>query len=97
MENNNIYIDIFDRYLDAMSDIFKKKNKDYGNSFFDSCDEEGVVAARVRLSDKWNRFKYLSKGNEQMVNDESIQDTLMDMANYCIMTAVWLELNKNKQ
>lgn len=96
MENNNIYQNIFDHYLDIMSDTFRKKNNDYGNSFFDSCTEEGIVAARVRLSDKWNRFKTLSKGTENQVKDESIADTLLDMANYCIMTLTWLNSTVKK-
>ena len=47
--------------------------------------------ARIRLGDKYLRFKTLSKGNTAMVKDESIKDTLLDMANYAIMTVLELE------
>jgi hypothetical protein len=81
--------------MDFLHDLYARKNKDYGNSFDKSLDEHGVIASVVRLEDKFNRFKKLTK-SEQLVNDESIADTLLDMANYAIMTAMWLE-NQNKQ
>lgn len=78
----------------TMAETFAKKNHDYGNSFEQSLDEEGLAAARIRMGDKWNRFKNLSKGVDSQVNDESLIDTLLDLANYSIMTVMWL--NKQK-
>ena len=85
----------FEEITKTMLDTFKKKNHDYGNSFEQSLDEEGLAAARIRMGDKWNRFKQLSKGDIAQVNDESITDTLLDMANYAIMTKIWLDKNGN--
>lgn len=65
------------------------KNKDYGNSFDKSCEEFGLTSAAIRLSDKLNRVKNLIKANPE-VNAETIEDTLLDMANYCIMSVMWL-------
>ncbi len=73
-----------------MFQTYLKKNADYGNSFDKSLDENGLVAAKVRLEDKFNRFGNLIK-NEQQVNDESVEDTLLDMANYAIMTVMWMQ------
>ena len=84
-------IDRFKSIINQMFDTFKRKNHDYGNSFEQSLDEEGLAAARIRLGDKWNRFKTLSKSKDIKVNDESLKDTLLDTANYCIMTAMWLD------
>ena len=70
------------------------KNIAYGNSFGKSFKEFGIISAVVRLEDKWNRIKSLAKGAENKVEDESIKDTLLDMANYCIMTLIELEDNK---
>ena len=78
----------------TMAETFAKKNHDYGNRFEQSLDEEGLAAARIRMGDKWNRFKNLSKGVDSQVNDESLIDTLLDLANYSIMTVMWL--NKQK-
>lgn len=83
--------DRFAEITKKMLETFKKKNHDYGNSFEESLNEEGVAAARIRMGDKWNRFKTLSKGANIKVNDESISDTLLDLANYCIMTKIWLD------
>ena len=72
--------------LNVLHDIYKAKNADYGNSFHETFKEEGLAMARIRLSDKLNRFKSLSKSGDQKVDNESIIDTLYDLANYAIMT-----------
>lgn len=83
--------DRFKDIIDSMLDLYKKKNSDYGNSFEQSLDEEGLSASRIRLGDKWNRFKELSKNKTAQVNNESVRDTLIDMANYAILTVIWLD------
>lgn len=88
-------IDRFRNITKTMLDTFSKKNHDYGNSFEQSLDEEGLAASRIRMGDKWNRFKNLSKGKTVQVNDESIRDTLLDLAAYSIMTMIWLDKNGN--
>lgn len=75
-----------------MKAIFARKNKDYGNSFDKSLDEDGLLVSKIRLGDKYNRFGQLIK-HEALVKDESIRDTLIDMANYAIMTVMWLDNN----
>ena len=77
---------------DRMNKLYEKKNHDYGNVFHTSFLEEGMAMPRIRLSDKLNRFKTLSHDPvAQMVSDESIIDTLIDLANYAIMTIMELE------
>ncbi len=75
-----------------MTKIYAAKNHDYGNSFEESLDEFGLAASVVRLGDKMNRIKSLIK-KEARVKEESIKDTLLDMASYSVMTLMWL----NKQ
>ena len=87
--------DKFEAITKKMHSIFRKKNHDYGNSFEQSLNEEGLAASRIRMGDKWNRFKQLSKGAKAQVNDESLRDTLIDMANYAIMTVMWLDKQQN--
>lgn len=74
------------------------KNKDYGNSFGRSVVKYGLVAALTRISDKFNRVEnlILSRG-ERHVKDESLTDTLGDMAAYCIMTIIELENESKNQ
>ncbi len=68
---------------------FLMKNADYGNSFEESLNEFGEVAGIVRISDKYRRLVNLTKNENKVL--ESKADTLKDMANYCLMLAVWLE------
>lgn len=77
-----------------MAKTYAAKNHDYGNSFEESLDEFGLVASVVRLGDKMNRIKSLIK-KEAQVKDESIKDTLLDMANYAIMTVMWINKKQN--
>ena len=83
----------FNSLLDQIKDTHEKKNHDYGNSFAKSMDEFGMPAAAIRLSDKLNRFKALIN-SEAKVKDESIEDTLLDMASYAIMTVEYLKKKK---
>ena len=76
---------------DALHSLYVRKNHDYGDSFHISFEEEGLAMPRIRLGDKYNRFKTLSRTSQQHVNDESIIDTLIDLANYAIMTVLELE------
>ena len=77
----------------SMAKTYENKNHDYGDSFKDSLDEFGIIAAVTRMSDKMNRIKSLVK-KEAKVKDESIKDTLLDLATYCIMTVMWLNDGK---
>lgn len=80
---------------DELLSIFEKKNADYGNSFEESLEKHGLIAAIVRMEDKMGRVNSLTKkGAEQKVSDESLVDTLKDLSNYALMTAVWLEEEK---
>lgn len=75
--------------------LYARKNHDYGNSFHQTFVEEGMAMARIRLGDKFNRFKTLSRSGDQKVADESIRDTLIDLANYAIMTVLEMEEAEN--
>ena len=67
------------------------KNKNYGNSVEISLDKYGIIAALTRISDKFNRAETLILNNKNGTQDESLIDTLIDMANYCVMTAVYIK------
>lgn len=70
------------------------KNKDYGNSFGEIFQELGIITAVARIGDKYNRIKTLVKNGKANIKTESIKDTLLDMANYCIMSVLELEEQK---
>lgn len=91
------------RLCDELNDLYARKNHDYGDSFHKMFMEEGLAMSRIRLGDKFSRFKTLSRLNpgdsKQEVIDESIRDTLVDLANYALMTVMELdelEANRNE-
>lgn len=74
-------------------ELFTEKNKRYESSFFKQCAEDGDLSSvTVRLSDKVNRFKSLVKNPDLDPLDESIRDTLVDLANYATMSLAYLDL-----
>ena len=85
---------IFKSITERMLETYKKKNADYGNSFDKSMNEFGLMSAVVRMSDKMERLKSLVK-KDAKVKDESVEDTLLDLANYCIMTVMHLKINED--
>lgn len=81
-----------DAILNEIRQLYNRKNTDYGDSFDKTLDEFGFVASATRMSDKFNRFKSLIK-NPAQVQDEKIEDTLIDLASYAIMTIKWMRQN----
>jgi hypothetical protein len=79
--------------IEEIHNTFKIKNADYGNSFGEQYEEYGLLSAVIRLDDKMRRLKQLLKQDAQ-VKDESIRDTVLDLANYAIMTVMELDNNK---
>ncbi len=76
---------------DRLNKTYYEKNKDYGDSFGQSFEEFGLISAVVRMGDKYSRIKNLAYNQEIAVEDEAIKDTLLDLANYCIMTVMEIE------
>lgn len=90
----------YDKMKDLTNEILKiyvKKNADYGDSFSKSFEEFGLIAPVVRMNDKMERIKQLSKGEDIKVKDESLHDTLIDIANYALMTVVEMDLEKEEK
>lgn len=82
----------FKQELDKMFELYKAKNFDYDNSFEKSCNEFGLISPIIRLSDKLNRIKSLyNKDYISQVTSEKLEDTLIDLANYSIMTLLWIK------
>lgn len=90
-------VEHFEQITKEMSSMYAKKNADYGDSFSKSLDKYGIIAALTRISDKFNRLESLIVNKSNQVEDERLEDTLMDMASYCIMTKMWVDdISSNK-
>ena len=83
-------VDIHKKICEELNALYARKNADYGDSFGKSFAEYGLTMACIRLEDKLNRIKALTRKTAQ-VSDESIDDTLRDLANYAIMTLVEMQ------
>lgn len=80
----------------ALENMYNKKNEDYGNSFEKSLDKRGLVVAIMRMEEKLERADKLNETGKTLVEDESLVDSIMDLANYAIMTAMWVEKTGGK-
>ncbi|MGI9555466.1 MAG: nucleotide modification associated domain-containing protein [Cyanophyceae cyanobacterium] len=75
-------------------ELFKKKNEDYGDAFATF----GPVGVIVRMGDKINRLTSVSKNGVNLVDNESLRDTLIDLHNYSAMAIMLLdEDNKSEK
>lgn len=84
------------KIIEEIHDMFVRKNADYGNSFEKSLDEWGLIVSAMRVQEKLDRIKTSLK-QELKVKDESVEDSFLDIANYAIMTVMWLRKEKEKK
>lgn len=89
----------YENTLTELANTFFLKNERYGNSFTDTMEDYGLVSSIVRITDKFNRMTTLFKNRELDCDDEPLKDTMLDMANYLIMTVAYIkeEDKKNNQ
>lgn len=86
--------DRFKKITDEMFDTFKAKSHDYGLSFSNLFKECGMTYAYGHLAEKLERVKSLMK-DEAKVKGEGMKDSLLDLANYAILTI--MELDKTRK
>ncbi len=89
--NMDQQVQLHKKICNELTALFERKNHDYGDSFRQTFAEEGWPMVRIRLSDKLHRFKALTRGDSQQVQDESLRDTLMDLANYAILAMMEMD------
>ena len=67
-------------------DLFAKKNADYGDAFA----KYGVIGVLMRIEDKIQRSMSITKNGVNLVHNEGIRDTLIDLHNYAAMALMLL-------
>ena len=72
-------------------ELFVKKNRDYGDSFA----TYGPIGVIVRMGDKISRLTSLTKSKIQLVDNESVRDTLIDLHNYAAMAVMLMDEEEN--
>jgi hypothetical protein len=82
-------VEQFKQIAEEITALYEKKDMVYGNSFGQTYEKLGIISAVTRISDKYNRLCNMTT-SPTPINDcgESLEDTLKDMAAYCIMTIV---------
>ena len=82
-------VDRFKKIAEEITSLYEVKDRCYGNSFGQTYEKLGIISAVTRISDKYNRLCNMAT-SPTPINDcgESIEDTLKDMAAYCIMTII---------
>lgn len=68
-------------------ELFKRKNQDYGDAFA----KFGIIGILMRIEDKIQRAISINKNKVELVNDETVKDTLLDLHNYAAMGLMLLE------
>ena len=68
-------------------ELFTKKNADYGDAFA----KYGLIGVLMRIEDKIQRSMSITKNGVNLVNDEGIRDTLLDLHNYAAMALMLLD------
>ena len=86
--------EIYGSLLDKLFTTYKAKDADYGSAFAEMFDELGIDYAYGKLREKMNRIKVLRR-QPNIVENEGLEDALLDMAGYAILTL--LELKKRKK
>lgn len=78
---------IYQYILNNLEETYKAKNNDYGNSFADTYEKFGCVSFLVRITDEYNKLLTLCDSNIPEQRVKKIDDTILDLANYCLL---WL-------
>ena len=68
-------------------ELFTKKNIDYGDAFA----KYGFIGLLIRIEDKIQRSLSITNNGINLINDESIRDTLIDLHNYAAMAIMLLD------
>lgn len=70
--------------------MYKRKNTDYGDSAYNTLKLCGETSGYTRITDKWMRLTTLMLNNKSEVDNESIEDTMMDLMNYSGIILSWV-------
>jgi len=81
--------------LNYIENLYVTKNNAYGNSFSRLYEEVGILSAATSIGHKYHRFINLAKNGEENFGYEGLRDTLVDMANYCLLAV--MELDKQEK
>jgi hypothetical protein len=89
-QNMDLQVDRVDQMKKVQKealDLFTRKNIDYGDAFA----KYGVIGVLMRIEDKLQRSLSITKNGVNLIKDEGIRDTLIDLHNYAAMAILLLD------
>jgi cytochrome c-type biogenesis protein CcmE len=99
------YLEDFEKITKRMYDVTKAKNADYTGDLsdpfknFKQVEFMGICSAEqgflTRMTDKMMRIGSFVKKGELQVKDESVTDTLQDLAIYAILMLCYIKSKKD--
>ena len=89
-------LEMFENIVAELTDTYKKKNANYGNSFSNLYSRLGAISGLVPIANKVDRAISLVT-NKSENNFESLEDTFKDLANYAIMNLIELRKSYGKK
>lgn len=87
----NSKVERFKQLTGEMAALYARKNKDYGDSFTEMYREWGAMYPMSRMQEKLRRATQILRSGEAQVTEEKVTDTLLDLANYALMTIMELK------
>lgn len=87
--------EFLDEVIGEVVKLLIKKSSDYGDSYFKTREEFGEISFLIRLSDKIERLKTLTKNNAMV--DESKEDTIKDIIGYCLLELYYKRYKSSNQ
>jgi hypothetical protein len=95
-EKPSVNKDTIDMECELLASLLIQKNRDYGNSVQEQFEEYGLTSILIRLDDKLRRLKNLLN-NPQQVKDESVLDTMKDLAGYAVLGSICLQIEREQK
>ena len=86
-----------EQMCNEIHEMYIKKNSDYGDSVGELYRRLGDISFLTRISDKYNRLMNLMTKENPEQHFESVQDTIQDMANYCIIWLMEMEVLQEEE
>jgi hypothetical protein len=80
----------YEKVQEEAKELFKRKNATYGDAFA----SYGTVGVLVRMGDKIRRLQQIDNSGINLVDDESLRDTLIDLHNYSAMAIMLMDEKK---
>lgn len=77
---------------DGITDVIMRKNHDYK----DAWQQQGIFTPLIRIKDKLLRMITLTNGEQALVPEEGIKDTLLDIVAYGLLALLYLQERNRK-